>query len=303
MITLNPDFVEGVAAASVVGIAFFGAYFGLRPLLNHFARRSAAAKESAPLPAHWLTLLAESVPAVQHLTIPQRIGLLRSARELIDTRHWEGCGGLNLTPDMTFIIAAQACLLTQAIPGEPFPDLREVLVYPSTFVSDRVCDPRKWLTANAPKHPLPELGEAWGNGIIVIAWDAALAGVRDAHDGRNVVFHEFAHELAYEHRLAPKALLLEEALFGKKEVPLPDVPQPEKWRRVLEEAFENLCFKAEHNTPSAIGKYGATNLAEFFAVSAETFFEKPRELAKEYPELYEQLRSFFRQDPAGQAAA
>jgi len=35
--------------------------------------------------------------------------------------------------------------------------------------------------------------------------------------------------------------------------------------------------------------YGATNPAEFFAVATETFFEKPVQLKKEHPELYEEL--------------
>jgi Mlc titration factor MtfA (ptsG expression regulator) len=55
---------------------------------------------------------------------------------------------------------------------------------------------------------------------------------------------------------------------------------------------------------SALGRYtvldpyGATNPAEFFAVSTESFFEKPAVLQKRHPELYAALKSFYRQDPA-----
>ena len=43
--------------------------------------------------------------------------------------------------------------------------------------------------------------------------------------------------------------------------------------------------------------YGATNPAEFFAVATETFFEKPRRMAKHHSELFEVLRSYYRIDP------
>ena len=38
--------------------------------------------------------------------------------------------------------------------------------------------------------------------------------------------------------------------------------------------------------------------AEFFAVVTEYFFEEPARLRKKHPRLYEQLRLFYRQDPA-----
>ena len=44
-------------------------------------------------------------------------------------------------------------------------------------------------------------------------------------------------------------------------------------------------------------RYGATNPAEFFAVATETFFEKPDQLKKKRPELYEELKSYYRTDP------
>ncbi len=44
--------------------------------------------------------------------------------------------------------------------------------------------------------------------------------------------------------------------------------------------------------------YGASNPAEFFAVTTELFFERPDALAAERPALYEQLRRCYRVDPA-----
>ena len=59
----------------------------------------------------------------------------------------------------------------------------------------------------------------------------------------------------------------------------------------------------EAGKPSALDEYGATNPAEFFAVATESFFERPSEMRERHPELYEQLKRFYRQDPASWPSA
>jgi hypothetical protein len=56
----------------------------------------------------------------------------------------------------------------------------------------------------------------------------------------------------------------------------------------------------ERHHRTLIDRYGATNPAEFFAVVTETFFEEPGQLRSLHPELYGQLKDFYRQDPAEQ---
>ena len=48
---------------------------------------------------------------------------------------------------------------------------------------------------------------------------------------------------------------------------------------------------------SVMDEYGATNPGEFFAVATETFFEKPAQLQKKHPELYQELQGFYKVDP------
>jgi len=55
---------------------------------------------------------------------------------------------------------------------------------------------------------------------------------------------------------------------------------------------------ADDGEPTVLDPYGAEDPAEFFAVATETFFERPTELEQRHPRLYEQLRRFYRQDPA-----
>src|SRR5262249_57490999 len=75
--------------------------------------------------------------------------------------------------------------------------------------------------------------------------------------------------------------------------------QYETWAKVLGEEYDRLRRDSALGRYTAMDPYGATNPAEFFAVATECFFEKPGVLRKRHPELYEELKSFYRQDPAG----
>jgi len=281
------ELLIGIGSALLLAAGFFV----LRPLLLSLAHSDARRQAANPIPAQWTSLLDTAVPATRHLADEQRTLLLRASSELIRTRHWEGCQGLVLTEEMQLIIAAHACLLTLAIPGEPFPGLREILVYPATFVPRTVRDPRKWVHTNERDRPLPESGESWGNGIIVISWDAVSEGARDPADGHNVVLHEFAHELAYEYGLTPA---------GVDRAWKPRVDEPDNWSSTLQRAYERLDAKVAADAPSVMSAYGTTDIAEFFAVATEVFFERPEELGHEDPELYDLLCTFYRQNPARQ---
>ena len=61
---------------------------------------------------------------------------------------------------------------------------------------------------------------------------------------------------------------------------------------------EQLLQDLEEHRRTLIDPYGASNPAEFFAVVTESFFEQPRQLRAKHPELYDQLRGFYQQDPA-----
>ena len=80
--------------------------------------------------------------------------------------------------------------------------------------------------------------------------------------------------------------------------PLSCKKQYAAWVRIMTKQYEQLVDMDRRGKKTVLSKYGATNPAEFFAVSAETCFEKPRQMRKKHPELYEQLKAYFNQDPA-----
>jgi hypothetical protein len=106
-------------------------------------------------------------------------------------------------------------------------------------------------------------------------------------DGSNVVFHEFAHVLDG----------LDRSFDGTP--PLGSREQFETWIDVMTEHYESLVGKVQAGRRSVLDRYGATNPAEFFAVATEAFFEKPETMQRRLPDLYEALRGFYGQDPAG----
>ena len=69
------------------------------------------------------------------------------------------------------------------------------------------------------------------------------------------------------------------------------------WARVLGAEYEQLRRRDERGRKNVLDRYGATNPAEFFAVATECFFEKPAQMKKKHPELYEELKEYYRQDP------
>jgi hypothetical protein len=129
------------------------------------------------------------------------------------------------------------------------------------------------------------LGESWSNGKVILAWDNVLHGSSNFVDGQNVVLHEFAHQLDSESGSADGAPLL----AGKSCY--------RSWAAALSQEFEELQKDSRYDRRSLMDHYGATNPAEFFAVATETFFEKPRQMAKNHSDLFRVLHEYYRIDP------
>lgn len=130
-------------------------------------------------------------------------------------------------------------------------------------------------------------GESWTQGQVVLSWQDALEGGREPADGRNVVIHEFAHQLDQEKGYANGAPYLR----GRESAA--------RWADVMAREYARLQWLASQGMPSVLDAYGATAPQEFFAVASESFFEQPARLAAEHPQLYAELAAFYRLDPLG----
>ncbi len=241
-----------------------------------------------PFPAAWRAIVRQRVPQVRRLPADLQLQLKRHMQVFLAEKHFVGCGGLVVTDEMRVTVAAQACLLLLNRPAGYFRGLREILIYPGAFVVDRV---RADGSGVLQEQRGALAGESWAQGQVVLSWDDTLAGAAVADDGRNVVIHEFAHQLDQEKGHANGAPLL-----GERR-------RYARWSQVLGEAFAQLQRRVAREAAGAadtaplISAYGATDPAEFFAVVSEVFFEQPQRLAAEQPALYREFSGYYRIDP------
>ena len=227
-------------------------------------------------------IVKRNIPYLDRLTREDRRELEGWVRIFLHEKTFEGCGGLEVTDEMRLTIAAQACILLLRRTTECYPGLYSVLVYPHAYVaSDARSD-----GGLIDESPQARLGQSWSRGSLIVSWDDTLRGAADVHDAHNVVFHEFAHQLDQIDGTSDGAPVL-----GERR-------RYASWARVLGEAYEELVKRVDRHKPHDIDAYGATNPAEFFAVVTEYFFEKPVQLRKKHPELYDELRRFYQRDAA-----
>lgn len=235
-----------------------------------------------PLPAVALDILKRNIPIYSRMPIALQQQLQGLVAQFLYQKKFVGCDGLAISEEMRVTIAGQASLLLLNRPTKVYPGLHTILVYPTEFVVGRAeVGPGGVITPSA--HGL--LGESWGDGRVILAWDHVRRGAADWNDGHNVVLHEFAHQLDSESGPANGAPFL-----GK-------VSSYRSWAAVLSRDFANLRHDAIYHQHSVLDHYGASNPAEFFAVATETFFEKPYQMAEHHAALYEQFQQYYRVDP------
>ncbi len=186
--------------------------------------------------------------------------------------------GLALTDQIRLSIAAQACLPVLELGLDWYAGWSGIVVYPYDF---RVR--RSEMDEHGVVHEWDDelAGEAMPGGPVVLSWDAA------SHDpAMNVVIHEFAHKLD----------MLDGVVDGMP--PLHRGMERSAWRAVFLEAYEGFCDVVERGRDTWLDPYAAEHVSEFFAVASEAFFREPLELRRRYPDVYDQLKLFYRQDPS-----
>ncbi len=246
------------------------------------ARRKKLAGE--PFSSEWAKIIDRNVPYCRKLNPQERLKLWNLIKIFVVEKNFEGCAGLEITDEIRLTIAAQACLLLLNLHENTFYEkLATILVYPAGFEFDNETYEGNGIVS---EEKMPVLGLSYSLGVISLSWADAESGAKRPGDGSNVVFHEFAHQLD----------LLDNAMNGAPV--LNSRSMYRDWARVLGAEFEELRKDVAEGIPSIISSYGATKPAEFFAVVTELFFERPVQLKRTHPALYEEFRQYYEQDPA-----
>jgi Mlc titration factor MtfA (ptsG expression regulator) len=272
--------MRGVGFVLVAGLLFTASAWLWGPWLRRELRRWRVRRR--PFPAAWREVLRRQMPYFAQMPADLQLQLKKLTQVFIAEKPFIGCAGLDVSDEMRVLVAAQASLLQLNRRAGGYPELRQVLLYPGAFVVERAQREANGLVREGRR---VLLGESWQQGQVLLSWDDVLAGAADPADGRNVVIHEFAHQLDSERGGANGAPYL-----GRRD-------RYARWAATLGEAYAQLRERVARGEPTLIDAYGATDPAEFFAVASEVFFEQPRQLAAEAPALYRELAGCFRVNP------
>ena len=274
-----------ISFVAVIAMMTIGMKIGRRAL-HHVQWTRPVKLLSDPVPESWADIVRSRVPLTSALEHKEFSRLLKLIQVFLKKKRIEGAGGLEVTEEMAVTIAAQACLLLLWRNFGVYPVLRSVIVYPGAVIPRYAQEYGAHGNISGGEHDQPILGQSWGSGVVVLSWNSAQRGAFDPRDGKNVVLHEFAHQLDQETGAAdgkPVGLMLSSL---------------KPWAEVMERRFQQLTKARRRGEKTVLDQYGAKNHAEFFAVATEAFFEKPRQLRKAKPDLYGLLREFFGVDPA-----
>lgn len=225
-----------------------------------------------PMPHGWLAILNERVPFFAGFDGALRERFLADLRVFVDEKYWIAAGGMEITDEVKVVIAAAAVRLTLHLDIDVYNRLTEIVVYPSHYRhGDDDCS--------------VVFGEAHSWGTVVLSWEAVLSGLENPSDGHDTATHEFAHVLDRADGSFDGAPQLRAREHYRA------------WADVMTHHYDRLRAgkSAERRV---LRRYGGTNEAEFFAVATESFFEKPDQMKKRTPDLYEEMKRFYGFDPA-----
>jgi Mlc titration factor MtfA (ptsG expression regulator) len=243
-------------------------------------RRSRIVREKL-LPADTWTWLVEDHPILAGLSEGELARLREMSTVFLHEKVFEGADGLQLDQGMREVIAVQACLPILNLGLEWYESWKTIVVVPDVFVEEHTS-----FDAAGVVHEWDEdqSGESWDTGPVLLSWkDVEASGWGE---GYNVIIHEAAHRLD----------MLDGEVNGRPS--LHKEMDPDEWRAVFTKAFQDLKHKAGRKKRGLkIDVYAVEDDGEFFAVTSEYFFERPRMLSREYPDVYRLLAAFYRQDP------
>lgn len=247
-------------------------------------RRRDAWLNGAPFPERWRRILRRNMPAYHRIPDTLREALERKVKRFLSEKTFEACGGMkSVSDEMAVTVAGHACLLVAGRAGSAaYPWLSTVLMYPDSFVSTAPArgEGPEGVRSNDPEH---RVGESDSRGAVALSWLEIRNNITFAGNGRNVILHEFAHQLDAEDS-------------GVDGMPwLASREARSAWRRDMGAAYAKLRDDGEHGV---LDPYGAKEPAELFAVAVEAFFEDALRFREAHPDIHGHFVKYFGLDPS-----
>ncbi|MFD1552030.1 peptidase [Putridiphycobacter roseus] len=168
------------------------------------------------------------------------------------------------------LVAASAVIPVFNFDNWHYSNLDRVLLYPSQFDEHHQVKGKERVI-------LGQVGTGDLAGTMVLSKPSLEHGFENEFDKQNTAIHEFVHLIDMRDGTVDG---VPELLMERQYV----IP----WLDLIRTEILKI-----NKGKSPIRNYGGTNSAEFFAVAAEFFFERPKLLAKKHPELYGFMREMF----------
>jgi len=228
-------------------------------------------RNTEPFPKQWRGLLKDHVKFYNNLPRKKQPVFERRMMQFLGEVYIEGVD-TELTDLDKILIASSAVIPVFGFAEWHYTNLSGILLYPDYFNDDlEFAD-----TAGSRN-----IGGLVGTGRfekqMILSRRALYHGFENTTDKTNTGIHEFVHLI--DKMDGSTDGIPEHLLEHKYAVP---------WLNLMHREMEAI-----NDDKSDIRKYGGTNQAEFFAVAAEYFFERPDLFEDKHPELFKMMQLCF----------
>lgn len=213
----------------------------------------------------------------------ERTRLRDLAAQFLAGKEFHGAQGFVITDDVALSIAAQAVLPVLNLGLKWYDDFVGIVVHPEQVMARRTTTDEAGVV-----HHWNEVlaGEAMERGPVMLSWQDVHDAGAMAHQGYNLVIHEFAHKI--------------DMRDGQPDgcPPLPSPARRRAWLATIEaeyQGFREKVIVAERfgGEVQWLDPYAATDVGEFFAVACEAYFVNRERFEAEFPSLVALFDPFF----------
>lgn len=222
-----------------------------------------------PLPGNYKALLNENVAFYRRLDENEKLNFEYRVQHFLSAITITGVKTTVEDLDRV-LIGASAIIPIFAFKNWEYINLNEVLLYPETFGEN-------FQAEGGNRVVMGMVGNGPMQQVMILSQHALRQGFSNTTDKSNTAIHEFVH------------------LVDKTDGEVDGIPEvlmanqyALPWLDLVHKKIKEIM-----GNRSDINPYGATNRAEFLAVVAEYFFERPDLLKKKHPELYAMLEKIF----------
>lgn len=208
------------------------------------------------------TILRSQFPFYENLSAKKQSYFEHRVSSFIDHYNFDG-KDIEVTQEMKLIISGTYVMLTFGMRHYLIELFENIIIYPTVYYS----------TLNRDYHKgeyNPRMK------TVVFSWEDFLSG-HQTKDNINLGLHEFTHILHFHSKRSadPNAVIFFDEFTE------------------IEKYFDNEILSNQLKEKQYFREYAYTNKFEFLAVILEHFFETPEIFKKEFPELFQNVKTMI----------